>query len=214
MIIYLHGFASTPLSRKAQVFERGFREQGTRIEVPDLAEGDFEHLTITGQLRVVERVAAGRPVSLIGSSMGGYLAALYASRHPEVKSLVLLAPAFYFPQTWSETLGPERVAEWKRTRRAMTFHYGEQREVPLDYRIVEDSAQYPPAPDFRQPALLFHGTKDTVVRAEHSVEYARTHPNVTLRLVDSGHELTDVIEEIWDEASRFLSEDRSIGFVL
>ena len=28
--------------------------------------------------------------------MGGYLAALYASRHPEIDRMVLLAPAFGF----------------------------------------------------------------------------------------------------------------------
>lgn len=207
MIVYLHGFASTPKSRKAQVFQRGFAERGIRIVVPDLAEGDFEHLTITGQLRAVERVAKGQPVSLIGSSMGGYLAALYASRHPEVVKLVLLAPAFYFPQTWADTLGPQRVTDWKRTRKLMTFHYGEQREVPLDYGIVEDGAQYEAAPSFHQPALVFHGTRDTVVPARYSVEYARSHPNCILRLVEAGHELTEVLGQLWTEGSDFLLED-------
>jgi uncharacterized protein len=204
VIIYLHGFASTPMSRKAQVFQQRFRERGIPIEVPDLAEGDFEHLTITGQLRVVERIADGAPVSLIGSSMGGYLAALYASRHPEVEKMLLMAPAFYFPQTWADTLGAERVDEWRRTRKLMTFHYGEQRDVPLDYGIVEDGAQYPPCPDFRQAALVFHGTRDTVVPSSYSVEYARSHPNVRLHLFDSGHELTDVLDVMWEEGHRFL----------
>src|SRR5690348_17748458 len=53
----------------------------------------FEHLTISGQLGVLERTLQNEPVRLIGSSMGGYLAALYAARHPEVDRLVLLAPA-------------------------------------------------------------------------------------------------------------------------
>lgn len=206
MIIYLHGFASTPMSRKAQVFQQRFRERGVQIHVPDLAEGDFEHITITSQLRVLERTANGAPVSLIGSSMGGYLAALYASQHSEVRKLLLMAPAFYFPQTWAGTLGKERVAEWKRTRKLMTFHYGEQREVPLDYAIVEDGAQYEPAPNFRQRALVFQGMLDTVVPPAYSVEYARTHPNVTVRLMESGHELTDVIDSIWEEGSRFLMD--------
>lgn len=212
MIIYLHGFASSPKSRKAQVFQEGFAAKGVRIEVPDLAQGDFEHLTITGQLRVIDRLAQGRPVSLIGSSMGGYLATLYASRHPEVQKLFLMAPAFHFPQTWATTLGPERVAEWKRTRKLMTFHYGEQREVPLDYGIVEDGAQYEAAPSFHQPALVFHGTHDTVVPATYSVEYAQSHPNVTLQLVESGHELTDVLDELWRAGSRFLLEGETEAF--
>ena len=71
---------------------------------------------------------------------------------------------------------------------------------------MEDGAHYEPAPDFHQPALIVHGTHDTVVPARYSVEYARSHPNVTLRVVESGHELTDVLEELWRAGSRFYSK--------
>jgi uncharacterized protein len=94
--VYLHGFASSPNSRKARFFEERFNELGIGLEVPDLAEGNFRNLTLTAQLNVVSRLCSGQPASLIGSSMGGYLAALYAARHPEVERLVLLAPAFSF----------------------------------------------------------------------------------------------------------------------
>src|SRR6202030_3969199 len=95
-ILYLHGFASGPASKKAAFFA----DRLPALEVPDLAASDFEHLAITAQLRVIEEAAAGEPVSLIGSSMGGYLAALYASRHREVSRVVLLAPAFAFARRW------------------------------------------------------------------------------------------------------------------
>ncbi len=71
-VIYLHGFASGPGSRKAQLFLRRFAERGVSLEIPDLAAGDFEHLTISGQLAVIETVARGEAVSLMGSSLGGY----------------------------------------------------------------------------------------------------------------------------------------------
>ena len=73
-IIYLHGFASGPGSKKAQYFARQFAGEGTAIEIPDLAEGNFEGLTLTGQLGVIERGAGGRRISLVGSSRRGYLA--------------------------------------------------------------------------------------------------------------------------------------------
>ena len=91
--VYLHGFASGPSSQKARFFRERFAELGIGLEIPDLAEGRFEQLTISGQLGVMERAIGGDPATLIGSSMGGYLAALYAARHPEVEKLVLLAPA-------------------------------------------------------------------------------------------------------------------------
>src|SRR5690242_18341270 len=105
-ILYLHGFASGPRSSKARYFHERLTKAGARVEVPDLAAGDFERLTITGQLGVIARLAAGEPVSLIGSSLGGYLAALYAARHPEVRRVVLLAPGFAFARRWPEWLGP------------------------------------------------------------------------------------------------------------
>lgn len=95
--------------------------------MPVLDRGDFEHLTISGQLAVVERAAAGRPVALIGSSLGGYLAALYAARHPEVPRLVLLAPAFGFATEWPERLGAEAVEQWRRTGAREVFHYADAR---------------------------------------------------------------------------------------
>jgi len=53
-IIYLHGFASGPGSKKARYFTERLAECGVALEVPDLAEEDFENLTITGQLQVVD----------------------------------------------------------------------------------------------------------------------------------------------------------------
>ena len=138
--IYLHGFASSPGSRKARFFAERFRELGIGLEIPDLAESDFRNLTLTGQLNVIAKVSRNEPVSLIGSSMGGYLAALYAARHPEVEKLVLLAPAFSFASRWPETLGDRAMEQWKRTNTLKVFHYSEGREVELGYQLVEDAA--------------------------------------------------------------------------
>src|SRR5690242_10304688 len=99
-VLYLHGFASSPGSRKARFFAERLRKVGCKVEIPDLAQGGFKHLTISGQLQLLERLAAGEPVMLIGSSLGGYLAALYASQHPEVDRMILLAPAFRFRELW------------------------------------------------------------------------------------------------------------------
>jgi len=196
-VIYLHGFASGPASQKASFF----RARIPKLEVPDLSAGDFEHLTITGQLRVVEKLAAGEPVALIGSSMGGYLAALYAARHPEVTRLVLLAPAFGFASRWAET---NNVGEWRRKGFIEVYHYGEKRQRKLGCQLIDDAAGYDGFPAFSQPALIFHGTRDTVVLSEGSERVAASHPNVRLRLLDSGHELTDVLDAIWRETARFL----------
>jgi pimeloyl-ACP methyl ester carboxylesterase len=203
-ILYLHGFASGPTSKKAQFFKERFEEIGISLEVPDLAERDFEHLTISSQLAVLERAANSQPVSLIGSSMGGYLAALYAARHPEAHKLVLMAPAFHFATRWPETLGEEEMRRWETTGWRNVFHYGEQREKRLSYALIENGLHYEGFPDFPQQALIFHGTRDDIVPASFSVEYSSRHPNVELELLDSGHELLDALEIIWQKTRAFL----------
>jgi pimeloyl-ACP methyl ester carboxylesterase len=202
--VYLHGFASSPHSRKARFFEERFRELGIGLEIPDLAEGNFRNLTLSGQLNVMERVCRGETVSLIGSSMGGYLAALYAARHSEVKRLVLMAPAFSFASRWPETLGAQAMEQWRRTNTLRVFHYSEGREVELGYQLVEDAVRYEAYPDITQPVLIFQGRQDSVVPPEYAETFAARHANATLRMLDSDHDLVNVLDEMWRETQKFL----------
>ncbi len=85
------------------------------------------------------------------------------------------------------------------------FHYGEKREMRLGYQLMEDSTGYVDEPDFRQPALIFHGTRDDVVPPEVSRTFVAKHPNADLRLMESGHELTDVVEPMWAAVRTWLA---------
>ncbi len=207
-ILYLHGFASGPSSTKARYFQRCLEQAGASVTIPDLAEGDFEHLTVTRQLAVIERAAANRPVALIGSSMGGYLAALYAARHAEVSRLVLLAPAFGFARRWTEWLGAEKLAAWRRTGWLEVFHYASGAQRRVGYQLLEDGARYEDYPGFRQPALLFHGRHDEVVPAAYAEQFAATHANARLEILDSGHELLNVLDYMAHKVVRFLLDEQ------
>src|ERR1035441_7473955 len=122
-ILYLHGLASSPASSKARFFAERLRAAGAVIDIPDLAAGDFEPLTIGGQLRVIERAAAGDPVGVLGRSLGGSLAALYAARHPEVPRVVLLAPAFGFARRWAERMGAAAVRSEEHTSELQSLRH-------------------------------------------------------------------------------------------
>jgi len=196
-VVYLHGFASSPQSGKAQFFKRKLTEQGIDVEIPRLDAGDFERLSITGQLKVVDQTVASQPTVLFGSSLGGYLAALYAARHPEIERVVLLAPAFQFPSRWRQRYSAADLAGWKQAGTVPVYHYGENREMRLGYQLIEDSANYEEEPDVQQPTLIFHGTKDDVVPATVSQTFSANHPNAELHLMNSGHELTDVLDPMW-----------------
>jgi pimeloyl-ACP methyl ester carboxylesterase len=207
-VVYLHGFASGPASRKARYFRDLLGRCGVDVEIPDLAEGRFAGTTITAQLAVVFRACRGKPAVLIGSSLGGYLAALYAARRPEVERVVLLAPAFSFARHWAETLGEEKMDEWQETRRLPVFHHGENAERELGWQFMRDARRYEDAPTFLQPGLIFHGSADDVVPLAFSERFAKEHANVRLRALTSGHELTDMLETMGAEILPFLGVHR------
>ena len=204
--IYLHGFASSPQSRKAQYFLARLRELGIEMAIPDLAEGNFAGLTISGQLALIERIAAGQPARLLGSSLGGYLAALYAARHPQqVERLVLLAPAFRLAERWEQRTGPGQMAAWQRDGALPYFHYGEKREMLLGWTFLADARQYEPYPDVAQPALIFHGEADDVVPVEDSVEFVARNPQARLQVMHSDHELGDCLDAMWRQMRAFVA---------
>jgi uncharacterized protein len=208
--IYLHGFASSPGSSKARVFRERIAAAGFEITVPALDDGDFTALTITRQLgvirREVDRIAG--PVRLIGSSMGGYLAALFAAGDPRVEALVLMAPAFDMQARWQARYGEAKLAEWQRRGALPTFHYACGAERPIGYGLYEDMGRYDPRPPVRVPALVFMGRRDDVVDPVSVEEWARANPTARLVWLDSGHELTDHIEPIWAMAAEFLGIPR------
>jgi alpha-beta hydrolase superfamily lysophospholipase len=196
--VYIHGFASSPQSRKAVAFQSALALHGVSLDIPAMDQGDFAHLTISAQLNLLQRTIHQAPVCLIGSSMGGFLAALYAAAHPEVSRLVLLAPAFGFASRWRQKIGIPPPTDFE------VFHYGDKALRRVHYGLIEDALALPATPDFAQPALIFHGIHDDVVPVENSRAFAATHPNTRLVELDSDHELLNALDRITEEAVPFL----------
>jgi uncharacterized protein len=203
-LVYLHGFASGPASTKARFFQAKLAERGATLVVPDLAP-DFTHLTVSSMLAIVEPLIDG-PSIVMGSSLGGYMAALAAERLPErVRGLVLFAPAFGFAQRWQERIGRKAVARWRAEGTAPIFHYGLERELPLAFELFDDAARYGAEPDPDVPGLVFAGRRDEAVPLDAVEHFANARTNRELVVYDSGHELTDVLEPMWDRTAHFLA---------
>jgi pimeloyl-ACP methyl ester carboxylesterase len=206
-VIYLHGFASSPASRKARFFEEKFAAFGVPFVAPRLDQGNFTEMTITGEMQVVQDLLreASEPATLIGSSLGGYVAALIAARQPAaVERLVLLAPAFRFYQRWCEQLPKSALQQWRDEKKIIVYHYGDREEQPLSYEFFRDAEQYEAFPDARQPTLVLHGIEDVVVPVSSSEEFVAGRPEACLVKLKSGHELTDVLDALWRETDGFL----------
>jgi predicted esterase YcpF (UPF0227 family) len=204
--IYLHGFASSPESAKAVYIREVFAALNISLEVPDLNQGDFSHLTITRQISQVEKAFPpdGTPVTLIGSSLGGLTSAWLGERHSQVQRLVLLAPAFGFLSHWLPQLGEEKLREWQASRYLPVYHYGQKLTLPLHYEFVEDARQYQEDQLLRPvPTLILHGRQDEVIPIVASRDYASVRPWVQLIELDSDHALIDVMPEIWKAIQAF-----------
>lgn len=209
-LVYLHGFASSPDSTKASYFRFRVRELGLEIAVPELAP-DFRRMTITSQLAIVEPLLERGPTVLLGSSLGGYLATLIAERHPEqVAGLVLFAPAFGFARRWETRLGPAAMERWRSERALQVYHYGWGREEKLGIGMIDDARTYPDEPKPSCPALVFAGRRDDVVPLDVVEHFTAGHAERHLVVLDAGHELTVVLEPIWQLTHGFLA---SLGAV-
>lgn len=213
-VVYLHGFASSARSTKAQYFEQKFAEVGIPLVTPDLNAPDFSTLTVSRMLDEVGAViaqGAPGPVVLMGSSLGGFLAWHVAARlapvlpeHPITK-LVLLAPAVTFGRNRQEDFGPGVVDEWERAGTREFFHYGDNVPRQLHYEFYRDAVTYQAAhAEVRIPALIFQGMQDDVVKPQGVIEFCQGRPNVSLRLLQDGHQLLDHLDVMWQETRTFL----------
>ncbi len=207
MRLYLHGFASGPGSAKAVDLARRFAADGQRLEIADLTPGPegFERSTPTSMLGIVRGLlgAAKAPHVLIGSSLGGWLSAITASREPAVERLILLAPAFNLVERWGGRLSPAELEGWRRDGLEVHHHAtGTQRRI--GWAFFEDAGRYPAYPEVRVPALVIAGRRDETVPLADVERFVDRTPSARLVVLDDGHGLEASYPRIYDEASRFL----------
>ncbi len=197
--LYLHGFASGPFTAKGRALGARLTGRVASYGIPDLEQGDFTGLTMDLIIaRALAAIAAlpddGRGVVLIGSSLGGYTAALIASRHAlaRLSGCLLIAPAFGFPTYWRERLGADDIAAWRRSGTRLFQHYGSDRELPLGLGFLESCERLPAVPG--APAcrmVIVHGRQDQTVDHQVSLDFARDHALVELHLITGDHRLTE-----------------------
>lgn len=215
-VLYLHGFASGPASKKAVYLRGKLEDSGATVAVPDLNVPDFFNMTLSMQLEharaAVENLGAEKdPLLIIGSSMGGLLATIYAARH-HVDKLCLLAPGFGITSRWKNLLGSEDgLVRWEENGSFDFMHYAHGKMLPLSYNFVRDLQSYseaissPGSLRATVDTIVFHGRGDLVVPFDNSAAFAcNNRDNTILHPLDDGHELTESLPSIWTTLRNWL----------
>jgi pimeloyl-ACP methyl ester carboxylesterase len=211
-VIYLHGFASSPGSSKAERFARELAARGVGYSCPDFNEPSFETLTVTrmlDQTREVVEKAEG-PVALVGSSLGAFVAVHAADRDQtgKINRLVLLAPALDFGGNRLRQLGEHGIEEWRRRGKLSVFHYAMNEPRDVGFALYEDAARYDAITlRLKQPILVFQGRHDASVNPKMVEKWCKERSDVTLRMMEDDHQLTNSVGEIWIQSARFFGLD-------
>lgn len=209
-VVYLHGFASSPASGKAERFRAELERRGVGYSCPDLNAPAFETLTTTRMLAQVAQIVAAipeGPVALVGSSLGAFVAvhAAAADTTGKIDRLVLLAPALDFGGNRLRQLGPHGIDQWRQSGHLTVFHYGDGIERQVGYELYADAARYDAITlPTHLPTLVFQGERDESVSPEMVRRWAEGRALVDLRMLADGHQLSDSIEYIWTESAAFL----------
>ena len=207
MILYLHGFASGPESAKGRALAERFAALGVPFERADLTPGadGFERSTPLTMLAEAERLAARlRPRAVMGSSLGGWLAAMLSARAPSIQRLVLLAPAFRLFERWRARIGPAEERAWREVGLEVD-HHASRRKRRLGWAFMEDAAKLPAFPPVEVPALCIAGRRDEVVPLEDVRAFVERTPSARLVVLDDAHDLVASVDRIYEEAREFLS---------
>ena len=94
-VCFSHGKESGPWGTKIAAMADLARDRGLEVESIDYRGLDDPAARVA---KLVAHCAPlGRPLVLVGSSMGGHVAAAASVELPEVRGLFLIAPAFFIP---------------------------------------------------------------------------------------------------------------------
>ncbi len=206
VVMYIHGFASHQRGEKAVYFGERFLARGDAYLTFDLrghgaSSGTMADLTVTRALADVEMMLGWanerfERLVVIGSSLGGHLAAWAAVRDPErIAANLLVAPAFSFYENRVRDLGPDGVARLRAEGYAVVRN--EWVTTTIGRGLVDDAEGYGLdrlLAAYRTPTLILHGTEDDTVPLSGSVDFVRrsmARPLELVAIAGGDHRLTD-----------------------
>ncbi|MEJ2514881.1 MAG: alpha/beta fold hydrolase [Gammaproteobacteria bacterium] len=125
-VCFSHGKESGPWGTKISAMADLARDRGLAVESLDY-RGMEDPVERVGKL-VAHCGVLQQPLVLVGSSMGGHVAASASAQLPDVRGLFLIAPAFYMP-------GYEHLTPEPRAGRITLVHGWRDEVVPASNSV-------------------------------------------------------------------------------
>ena len=174
MIVYLHGFNSSPQSHKAQLMAKYMAEQGLadRYACPALPPLAKE------AMREVEQLRVNGKACYIGSSLGGFYATYLAEKHGA--RAVLINPAIEPHVGLRAYLGPQKNLHTGEPYELTEAHLGEWQKLyvpritPQRYLLLVETGDE--VLDYRKAVERYAGAAQIVVQGgDHSLQSFPRH---------------------------------------
>jgi pimeloyl-ACP methyl ester carboxylesterase len=176
--VLCHGMDSDKNSEKLIFLARKLAHAGVlalRFDFAYVGEssGKFEDITHSGEVEdltaAYELIQACKPgkTAILGSSMGGTIAILFAATEPAVAAVVTVAAPVHPENFPARILTPTHLQQWR--ARGFTFYNGHRLNVTLlddlEKLNVPQSAR-----NVKCPVLILHGDADEVVPVKEAFE--------------------------------------------
>lgn len=200
-VILCHGMESNKDSEKLIRLSRLLSERGLLALRFDFfcageSSGQFEEITYSAEVddvRAAFDFLQAYPVGeigMIGSSMGGSVALLFASQEKRVAALATIAAPAHPERITDRLVSPEEVHNW-RQKGVLTYH---GRRINISFLDDLQELNIPDAAkNISCPTLLIHGDADETVPVEDAYElYAQlSSPKKICILEGADHRLSN-----------------------
>ena len=175
MILYLHGFNSSPQSHKAQVLGRYLEEQGlgAHYACPALPPEAGQAIS-----EIEKLIKKSKSVGLVGSSLGGFYATYLAEKHDA--RAVLINPAIDPHVGLRAYLGPQKNLHSGEPYELTQAHLAEWQKLyvprltPGRYLLLVETGDE--VLDYRRAVERYRGSEQVVVTGgDHSLQSFPEH---------------------------------------
>ncbi len=207
-ILFITGFLSKRWGNKSKALAQWCEEKGWGFCCYDVrgfgeSEGTFTDYTLSDWIAdarlVLNILREGPPISIVGNSLGGWIAWLLAQEFQDIERLILIAPAFNMMGVRARSISKERRQAWLTSGWMPWDDEPAHKDWPLSWKWVEESETYwKTSFDRLRPVktTILHGLQDTVILPGGSSEFVEQLLSrdpafpVELQLIPGDHRLS------------------------